>query len=137
MTWPGQAPRRWLLLQEADSELERAERDIAAEEKDLLSNIDDIVRSACRLPAGPDRSWTLLGCSITRATRDGQPTFGLRMRNESCLHLQVDFVLNKTKEDLFSSPILSEAYAAGAIKGDFALPSGYSPEAVPSGWEKA
>lgn len=49
--------------------------------------------------------------------------------------MQVDYVLNKTKEDLFSSPILSEAYAAGAVKGDLALPKGYSGQA-PSGWEK-
>ena len=44
-------------------------------------------------------------------------------------------MLNKTKEDLFASPVLSGAYEAGEIKGEFALPSGYSGEA-PKGWEK-
>ena len=45
-------------------------------------------------------------------------------------------MLNKTKEDLFASPILSESYAAGSIKGEFALPSGYSGK-PPSGWDTA
>ena len=56
---------------------------------------------------------------------------------ESMTHpfLQVDYVLNKTKEDMFSSPVLAGVYEDGQVKGDFALPSSYKGEA-PKGWEK-
>ena len=53
-----------------------------------------------------------------------------------CVCAQVDYVLNKTKEDLFASPVLSGAYESGMIKGDFALPSNYKAGEAPKGWEK-
>lgn len=57
--------------QEFDAELKKAEEEIAQEEKDLLSNIDDIVRPChlCILPAGcvcPRRCCCLLHLSTAR-----------------------------------------------------------------------
>ena len=68
----------------------------------------------------------------TGCARGGQPFLTLTGAPD---RPQVDYVLNKTKEDMFSSPILSEAYAAGSIKGSLALPKEYSGQA-PAGWDK-